>query len=438
MSTRSAPPWWTACNLDARGVRAHLEAARRRVLALTEDLEGERLFGPRLAIVNPVIWELGHVAWFQELWCLRRRPDDSFAPSSVAAADSLYDSSRVAHGTRWDLALLSLEATHEYLASVLERVTETLARRPDDEFLLYFAELCACHEDMHAEAFHYTRQTLGFPPPRLPVEPVRPTGLRCRGDAELAGGRFLLGATPGTGFVHDNEKWAHEVFVAPFRIARVPVTQGEWLEFVEHGGYSRREWWTEEGWRWRTSSATVAPLNWRLRDGVWLARRFDAWRVIEPDLPAIHVSWHEAQAWCRFAGRRLPTEAEWELAACGCADSRKPATPWGAQLPDVERANLEGSAPLPVDACAAGDTPGGARQMLGNVWEWTASAFNPYPGFVPDPYAEYSEPWFGTHKVLRGGSFATPARLVRNTWRNFYTPDRADVFAGFRTCAVDA
>ena len=436
MATRSTPPWLAAENLDAHGVRVHLEAARRRVLALTEDLEGERLFGPRLAVVNPVLWELGHVAWFQEHWCLRRRSDGAPTPSSIAAADSLYDSSRVAHDTRWDLPLLPLAATRAWLASVLERVVEVLAQRPDDGSLLYFAELSACHEDMHAEALHHTRQTLGLPPPRIPAGPAHPAGSRHRGDVELAGGRFLLGALPDACFVHDNEKWAHEVHVAPFRIARVPVTQGEWLEFVEQGGYSRREWWTEEGWLWRSSSAATAPRTWTRRDGVWLARSFDSWREIEPDLPALHVSWHEAQAWCRFAGRRLPTEVEWEFAACDGESTPKPATPWGGVVPDVERANLEGSAPVAVDACAAGDTPHGARQMLGNVWEWTDSTFSPYPGFVPDPYADYSQPWFGTHKVLRGGSFATAARLLRNTWRNFYTPDRADVFAGFRTCAA--
>jgi iron(II)-dependent oxidoreductase len=436
MATRSTPPWLAADDLDAQGVRIHLEAARRRVLALTEDLEGERLFGPRLAVVNPVLWELGHVAWFQERWCLRRRPEGTLAPSSIADADSLYDSSRVAHDIRWDLPLLPPAATRDWLSSGLERVLEALARRPDDELQLYFAELCACHEDMHAEAFHHTRQTLGLPPPRVPAGPVRASDARRRGDVEFAGGRFLLGAIPDTGFVHDNEKWAHEVLVAPFRISSVPVTQGEWLEFVEEGGYSRREWWSEEGWRWRSSSASTAPQYWSRRDGVWLARRFGSWQEIEPDLPAIHVSWHEAQAWCRFAGRRLPTEAEWELAACGAADSPKPATPWGAEVPDVEHANLEGSSAVSVHACAVGDTPAGVRQMLGNVWEWTASTFAPYPGFVPDPYADYSQPWFGTHKVLRGGSFATPVRLLRNTWRNFYTPDRADVFAGFRTCAA--
>ncbi len=422
--------------LDAREVRGHLEAARRRVLALTGDLEGERLLGPKLGIVNPVLWELGHVAWFQEHWCLRMRPDGTRAPSQVENADALYDSTAVPHDVRWDLPLLSVAVTRGYLAAVLEQVSDALVRRPDDERLLYFSELSACHEDMHAEAFHYSRQTLGYPPPALGQEAVQAVTSRARGDVEFAGGRFRLGAIEGAGFVFDNEKWAHEVVLAPFRMARVPVSNLEFVEFVDSGGYARREWWTEEGWQWRASSSADTPRCWRKRAGAWVERRFDAWRPLVPDEPVIHVNWHEAQAYCSFAGRRLPSEAEWEFAACDGVDAPKPATPWGAGRPATERANLEGISPASVHACAQGDTPSGCRQLFGNVWQWTATTFGPYPGFEPDPYKEYSEPWFGTHKVLRGGSFATPARLLRNTWRNFYTPERADMFAGFRTCAA--
>jgi len=422
--------------LDAGEVQAHLRAARERVLALTVDLDGERLLGPKLATVNPVQWELGHVAWFQEYWCLRLRPDGSRAPSIVDRADDLYDSTAIPHQTRWDLPLLSPEATHGYLAAALEQVSGALERRPDDEQLLYFAELTACHEDMHAEAFHYTRQTLAYPAPPLPRRGAPAPAPGAEYDAAFAGGRFRVGAVPGSGFVHDNEKWAHEVVLAPFRIARRPVSNAEFVEFVAAGGYARREWWTDEGWRWRESGQGRAPRYWEKRGGVWGERRFDDWQTLIPDEPVIHVTAFEAEAYCRFAERRLPTEAEWEYAACDGSDAPKPATPWGAARPSLARANLEGAGRAPVGAFAAGDTPRGCRQLFGNVWEWTATTFQPYPGFVADPYKEYSEPWFGTHRVLRGGSFATPARLLRNTWRNFYTPDRGDVFAGFRTCAM--
>jgi iron(II)-dependent oxidoreductase len=168
-------------------------------------------------------------------------------------------------------------------------------------------------------------------------------------------------------------------------------------------------------------------------------RRFDSTIELQPREPVIHVNWHEAQAYCRFAQRRLPTEAEWEYAAAwdGTA-ARKRRYPWGNSLPAAGDANMESAGLVAVDAFAHGDTAAGCRQMMGNIWEWTASTFDPYPGFITDPYKEYSQPWFGTHKVLRGGSFATTRRLIRNTWRNFYTPDRGDVFAGFRTCAIES
>ncbi len=422
--------------LAAEALRQHLAATRARLLALTDDLDGARLLGPKLAIVNPPLWEIGHLGWFQEHWCLRMRPDGTLGASILAGADRLYDSAAIAHDVRWDLPLPSLAGTRSYLASVLDRVQEALVRRPDDERLLYFAALAAFHEDMHGEAFHYTRQTLGYPPPALAPRPAPAAGSSVGGDAAFEGGSFVLGAFPDTGFVFDNEKWAHRVEVAPFRIARAPVTNHEFAAFVDEGGYARREWWTEEGWTWRASIDATAPQYWRLDEGRWNARVFDRWAPLAADEPVRHVSWHEAQAYCRFAGRRLPTEIEWEYAACDGRDAPKPATPWGGARASAGAANLEGTAAVPVGAFSAGDSPRGCRQLFGNVWEWTATTFDPYPGFVADPYKEYSAPWFGTHKVLRGGSFATPVRLLRNTWRNFYTPDRYDVIAGFRTCAA--
>jgi iron(II)-dependent oxidoreductase len=423
--------------LNAQEVSTHLTAARKRMLALTADLDGERLLGPKLAIVNPILWEVGHVGWFQEFWCLRMGADGVPRPSMIKNADALYDSTAIPHDVRWDLPLLKLDAAHAYLAATLERIGEAIAANPADDRLLYYAELAACHEDMHAEAFHYTRQTLGYPPPPLNGAAERSRAASGSGDVELRGGRFRLGATPGSGFVHDNEKWAHEVEIPRFRIARTAVRNREFAEFADAGAYTRREYWSEEGWRWRDARRASAPQYWTKRDGVWFARRFDQWREPDPDAPVIHVNWHEAQAYCRYAGRRLPTEAEWEYAACNGLDAPKPATPWGGARASTARANLEGTETISVDACADGDTVGGCRQLFGNIWEWTATTFAAYPGFVPDPYKEYSAPWFGTHKLLRGGSFATPTRLLRNSWRNFYTPDRYDIFCGFRTCAVE-
>jgi iron(II)-dependent oxidoreductase len=214
------------------------------------------------------------------------------------------------------------------------------------------------------------------------------------------------------------------------------VTNAQYEEFVEERGYLRREFWSEAGWLWLQQSGAQAPRYWRNRDGQWQQRRFDAWAPLASQEPVIHVNWHEVQAYCRYAGRRLPSETEWEMAASWTDTLPKRRYPWGDAPPDARRANLEGNAPIAVEALPAGEGAHGCRQLIGNVWEWTDTAFGPYPGFEPDPYKEYSQPWFGTHKVLRGGSFATPARLIRNTWRNFYTPERCDIFAGFRTCAI--
>ncbi len=409
-----------------------LHDARRRTRLLTRDLEGPQLFGPKLAIVNPVLWELGHVAWFQELWCLRVRSDESLSDSILDRADALYDSAKVAHDTRWDLPLPDLSATLEFQDRVLERVLARLEREPDSEWFLYFVQLALFHEDMHAEAFHYTRQTLGYADP-LERDKAGKGGLD--GDVALPGGEFVLGAARNSGFHFDNEKWAHRVELKSFRIARAPVTNAQFLEFVRDGGYGRRDLWSPEGWNWKDRAQ--GPRYWVERDGEWRERRFGEEVRLEGNLPVMHVNWHEANAYCRYAGRRLPSEAEWEMAASFSRASGKRRYPWGDSPANGTPANLGGSGRVPVGEFAQGDSLAGCRQMLGNVWEWTSSTFGPYPDFVRDPYAEYSEPWFGTHKVLRGGSFATPARLISNTWRNFYTPDRGDIFAGFRTCAIE-
>ena len=350
-------------------LQGDLLASRAHSARVTTGFDGERLLGPKLAIVNPPLWEIGHVGWFQEYWCLRRRADGTFADSMLPGADALYDSSSVAHGTRWGLPLPDLKATRAYLANVLERVLARIEREPEDEALRYFVRLATLHEDMHAEAFHYTHQTLSYAAPFDNSQPVK------GGDIDCKGGTFQMGAKADSGdFVFDNEKWAHEVEVAPFRIASAPVTNAQFLAYVEDGG--------------------KAPRYWSKLGGQWMERRFSKFMPLQGEAPVRHVDWHEAQAWCRWAERRLPSEAEWQFAA--------------------------------------------ASFHWGDVWEWTSGAFDPFPGFSADPYTDYSQPWFGTHKVLKGASFATPRRLVRPGFRNFYLPERGDVFAGFRTCRIEA
>ena len=465
-----AGPGGLLSSITAGDLIAIMRAFRARTHELVADLDSEQLIGPRLAIVNPPLWEIGHVAWFAEYWILRHLRKQQ---PIIENGDRLYNSTDVAHDTRWELLLPSLEDTRRYIDEVLDRCIEGIDRTSKltpEEF--YFYLLATFHEGMHAEALAYTRQTLGYAAPRVEVNQTARSDSAgpLRGDADVPGGTFLVGATPDFPFVFDNEKWAHAVEIRPFRIARAPVTNGEFLAFVEAGGYRKAQFWSESGWQWleggksydlersfaRFFNQNISgareqpslkerldhPVYWR-RDtgGRWLQRVFDQYVPLNENLPVIHVSWYEAQAYCQWAGRRLPTEAEWEVAASGepegngLSDHRRH-FPWGNDPPTPERANLDWSAGVKeVSAHPSGDSAFGCRQMIGNVWEWTTDNFLPYPGFTIDPYKEYSKPWFGTHKVLRGGCWATRSLLIRNTWRNFYTPDRADVWAGFRTCA---
>ena len=448
MTARQTPP-------STDQVLESIIEARERTLELVADLSDDQLMGPRLSIVNPLRWEIGHVGWFQEFWCLRHLHGE---PPILSQGDSLYDSARVAHDTRWDLPLLSRPKTIAYLSRVLDRVVtlnrETIDKQIDGYGQSYFLRLALFHEQMHAEAITYTRQTLGYPPPGLSslanlpaATAVRPQdaekGSGPLGDARIPGGRFVLGESPGATFQFDNELSPHEVEVGAFSISRAATTNGEYLKFVLDDGYLNRAAWSDEGWQWREAVGAQHPVYWR-RDagGQWLRRDFDQLVPLEARLPVIHVNWYEADAYCRWAGRRLPTEAEWEMAASCEPDaggsriaSLKRAYPWGDEPPSPDRANLDWRAMgcVEADLLPKGDSAFGCRQMIGNVWEWTTTRFGAYPGFAAGPYKEYSAPWFGDHKVLRGGCWTTRSLLIRNSYRNFYTPDRRDVLAGFRS-----
>jgi iron(II)-dependent oxidoreductase len=311
----------------------------------------------------------------------------------------------------------------------------------------YLYQFTTFHEDMHDEAFLWTRQTLGYPTPDFASDGAHEAHPPRRGalsvDAAIPGGVLHLGSPPEAPFLFDNEKWAHPVAVAPFRMARAPVTNRDFAEFVEDGGYRRRALWSEDGWHWRETARAEHPVYWKPEaGGGWRVRRFDRWVPLAANEPVVHVNWFEANAWCRWARRRLPTEAEWEFAASmrpGAGGALvKTRYPWGNDPPATGQANLDGFALGCVDVAAheAGDSAWGCRQMLGNVWEWTSDTFHPFPGFSPDDYKEYSEPLFGTTRVLRGGAWTTRSRMIASTYRNYFGPERNDIFAGFRTCAV--
>jgi ergothioneine biosynthesis protein EgtB len=376
----------------------------RWISACETALGGEALKVPLMAEINPPLWELGHVVWFQEYWIARNvqrhrgERSDPTRPklaSTLADADRWYDSSNVPHDSRWQLDLPDLAATRQYGVDTLETTLDLLAATPDDadDDTLYFYRLALFHEDMHVEALAILSQTLGFDAALLP----KLATLAPREPLLFPATRWCLGSASSPGFTFDNERQAHEVAVPEFEIDAQAVTWAQYCEFVEDGGYDEPLHWSKDGWLWlqREGRRTPRYVD-QMRQGV-LQHRFGRLVRVPMTQPVIHVNWYEADAWCRWAGRRLPSEVEWEAAA----------------------------------------HQGGSRGFRwGDVWEWTATTFRPYPGFVAGPYRDYSEPWFGTHKVLRGASFATRERMRHPKYRNFYRPERDDVFCGFRSCAL--
>lgn len=367
-----------------------LTGARSQLRALVDCLPSEAWLGPRAAHLNPPLWEYGHVVWFQERWCLREWSDGSCGDSVLAQADALYDSSNVPHDTRWDLPLLDPAAIDAYGACVTDAVATRLRTRFDNE-IAYFAELCLYHELMHIEAWWMAFQDLGYAPPAYPeIARVSVPATRLT----FPPGEVTLGSNPEAGFAFDNEKWAHVVPVAAFDIDANLASETAFRAFIDAGGYTTRSLWSDAGWAWRVASEADHPRYWRRAGDGWQVRRFERWLDPNENVPVLHVNRYEAEAFAAWQARRLPSAAEW-LRATTSPDFR-----WG----------------------------GG--------WEWLREAFAPYAGFVPDPYRDYSQPWFHTHGELRGGGPVTDGALKRPGFRNFYLPERRDAFAGFRTAAA--
>ncbi len=411
--------------------------ANARTIELVRELNAEQLIGPKLEIVNPLRWEIGHVAWFHEYFILRRK----YGRETLhKRSDKVYDSIAIHHETRWDLPLLEMDETLQYITDVEHALLDRLHGGMASEQDSYLYQFTTFHQDMHNEAYTYSRQTLGFPTPNFALaEAENAPGGAYPGDAKIPGGTFNIGNPKDAPFVFDNEKWAHPLTVGPFKMAKAQVSNAEFAAFTDDGGYEEERFWDDVSWQWRSQADITHPVYW-LPDGhgKWGLRRLDTVIYLPPDQAMIHVSWFEAQAYCRWAGRRLPTEAEWEFAATTDGQGGKRAYPWGDETPDAAHANLDGRAlgTIDVGARPAGDNIHGVRQLIGNVWEWTETTFRPFPGFAPDDYKEYSEPLFGATKVLRGGAWPTRGRMIDSTYRNFYGPERRDVLAGFRTCAL--
>jgi gamma-glutamyl hercynylcysteine S-oxide synthase len=423
-----------------------LSERRARELELFVDLSEEQLRGEPIREVERPIWEMGHVGWFQEYWILRHLDG---AASLMKGSDALYDSSQMYTHQRGELTFPSRSETIEYTSTILHQCVERLESHEPTSEEVYSYLLSIFHEEMHSETLTFIRQALGYSRPVLAISGDDKSALQVETDFQfhdvyLPGGTFCLGAEAHAPFVFDNEKWGHTVEVEPFSISATTVTNAEFLEFVEAGGYGMKALWGKRGRDWLRRSKAECPRFWsKGTDGQWYRADFGQLLPLEPYHPVVHVNWYEATAYCAWARRRLPTEAEWEMAASAdplATDSSvaKREFPWGEDLPTSARVNLDWNAMGCVDvrALPAGDSAVGCRQMIGNVWEWTADTFEAYPGFVADPYKEYSEPSFGQKKVLRGGSWATRSLSIRNTWRNFYMPFRNNIYAGFRTCAI--
>ncbi len=394
--------------MDARNHTLHLFGQYQNAL------EAVNFKVPQITTLNPPLWTLGHVGWFQEWWLGRnlqralgtRCASDPVRLASIEPnADRWWNPEAAPQGSRWMLDLPGMNGCRAYLLETLESTLDLLEKAGNDDDALYFYRLSLFHEDLQGEALAHGAQTLGLPLDKPLQAAFTPAPMALREPMLIPATLWQMGSATGagTGFAFDNEKAAHAISVPEFEIDAQPVTWAQYVEFVGDGGYDREELWQPAGWQWLQGQAAgegrrgpryVEQIG--VASGAVIQTRFGQAMRMQGHQPAMHMSWWEADAWCRWAGRRLPAEVEWEVAAHTAA---RRGFRWG------------------------------------DVWEWMGTTFRPYPGFAPDPYQAYSQPWFGTHKVLRGGSFATRARLKHPKFRNFYLPGRDDVFCGFRSCA---
>jgi iron(II)-dependent oxidoreductase len=414
---------------------AALQDARERTLALVESIsepDMERVHSP---LMSPLVWDLGHIAAFEDLWLAHRYGGLPLLRGDLA---DVYDAFETPRSGRGELPFLRPAQAQEYLRAVRRRCLEVVAARGLGDGSI--CELVIRHEQQHNETMLQTLAlarldgvTIGDGPElELAAPPPVPfTGLEL---VEIPSGECAIGVA-GSDFAYDNERPRHRTDVRGYLIGRTPITNATYLTFVEGGGYERREWWSDEGWAWKEDHDITRPQGWTAdHRAEW---RLSGYEPLHPDRPVVHVSWFEADAFARAHGARLPSEVEWEKAATwdqerACATTH----PWGDEpaVPGLH-ANLDqrGCGTAPAGSYPAGASPSGCLGMIGDVWEWTASDFRGYPGFAPYPYREYSEVFFGPeHRVLRGGSWATRPRVASATFRNWDFPQRRQIFAGVR------
>ncbi len=420
---------------DAQAAEA-LDEARDRTLALVEPISDDDLERVHSTLMSPLVWDLGHIAAYEDLWLGHRFGRRPLLRGDLAEVYDAFETPRAGRGT---LPFLRPAPAREFLAEVRARTLEVIAERGVGDGTI--AELVLRHEQQHNETMLQTvalarlaglaGYTDSVGPPLAQRSRPRPSGLEL---VEVPPGECTIGAPP-VGFAFDNERPRHRTDVRGYLIGRTPITNATYLTFVEGGGYERREWWSDEGWAWKEDYDITRPGGWTADHGAeW---RLSGLEPLHPDRPVVHISWFEADAFVRAHDLRLPTEIEWEKAATWDQElSRARLQPWGDQPAEPGRhANLDqrSGGPAVADAHPAGASPYGCLGMIGDVWEWTASDFSGYAGFVPDPYREYSEVFFDLgYKSLRGGSWATRQRVISPTFRNWDHPERRQIFAGLR------
>ena len=437
-----------------RGVRA-------RTMEIVAPLEIEDYVIQTAEFMSPPRWHIGHTSWFFETLLQAHQPGyQVYSKEYLFYFNSYYEGfgariERPKRGTRSRPTVKDTVAYRKHIDEQMLSFLEAVENRPELETVLSLVRLGLEHEMQHQELLVYDIKHLLCDQYDAPIKPAPAVSTKVEGMAEFEGGLFLLGYEPRgssptvkegfTGvnydFAFDNEKPTHQVFLQDYALDRAPVSNGDFLEFIRDGGYQNFRWWFSEGWEVVNRDEWRAPLYWELQDDQWMIRDFAGLHAVESkaDEPVCHVSFYEASAFAKWAGKRLPTEAEWEKAAAfDPKTGRQRAFPWGDDAPDESKANLFENgiwAPAPSGAFPAGQNAHGCQQMIGDVWEWTTSDYVPYPGFRSE-FDEYNDKWFVNQKVLRGGSFATPQAHIRSTYRNFFHTNERWMTSGFR-CAKD-
>jgi ergothioneine biosynthesis protein EgtB len=434
------------------------QSVRARTLEIVSPLEIEDYVIQTAEFMSPPRWHIGHTSWFFETVLQKFQPGyKTWSEDFLFYFNSYYEGfgPRIERPRRGTRSRPTVAETKQYRAHIDEQMNgfiEEVSSRDDAATILSIVRLGLEHEMQHQELLVYDIKHLLCDQFDAPLRPAAPSSVNVSGMVEVEGGLFELGhrgmgVPPMTHaqdaratFAWDNEKPAHQVFLEDFSIDRALVSNGDYLEFINDGGYQNFRWWHSAGWEKVNQERWQAPLYWEWHDGQWMIRDFAGLHraTDKANEPVSHVSFLEASAYAKWAGKRLPTEAEWEKAAAlGPASNSKPRFPWGDDDPDEKKANLFENglwSVAPIGSLPAGQTASGCHQMIGDVWEWTTSDYVPYPGFKTE-FDEYNDKWFVSQKVLRGGSFATPQIHIRSTYRNFFYPHERWMIAGFR-CAT--